>query len=107
MVDIKFDPFVEAIDKGALVHMSNLILNYVLQNKSIGAVEIQENRIVFLKFFMKKDDILYSYNDLECRGKVVYFTGDECPKLNYGSAGVLLVNILRQLKPRLVGKLSI
>lgn len=107
MVDVRLDVFVKGIDKGALVHMSNLILNYVLQNKTIGTVEIREDRIAFLKFLMKKDEILYSYNNLENRGGVIFFTGNEHPKLNYGNAGVLLMNILRQLKPRLVGKLSI
>lgn len=106
MVDIRLS-FVDAIDKGAIVHISNLILNYVLQNKSIGTVEIRKDRIAFLKFLMKKDEILYCYNNLECRNGVVYFIGDEHPKLNYGNAGVLLVNILRQIKPMQVGKLSI
>lgn len=107
MVDVRLDVYVNGIDKGALVHMSNLILNFVLQNKSIGTVEIREDRIAFLKFLMKKDEILYSYNNLENRGGIIYFIGDEHPKLSYGNAGVLLMNILRQLKPRLVGKLSI
>lgn len=107
MVDVRLDVFVKGIDKGALVHMSNLILNYVLQNKTIGTVEIREDRIAFLKFLMKKDEILYSYNNLENRGGIIFFTGNEHPRLNYGNAGVLLMNIPRQLKPRLVGKLSI
>ncbi len=107
MVDVRLDVYVNGIDKGALAHMSNLILNYVLQNKSIGTVEIRKDRIAFLKFLMKKDETLYSYNNLENRGGIIYFTGDEHPRLSYGNAGVLLMNILRQLKPRLVGKLSI
>lgn len=107
MVDVRLAVYVNGIDKGALVHMSNLILNYVFQNKSIGTVEIREDRIAFLKFLMKKDEILYSYNNLENRAGIIYFIGGDHPKLNYGNAGVLLMNILRQLKPRLVGKLSI
>lgn len=107
MVDVKLSVFVNGIDRGALVPMSNLILNYVLQNKTIGKVEIREDRIAFFKYLIKKDDILYSSNNLENRGGIIYFTGSEHPKLDYGNAGVLLMNILRQLKPRFVGKLSI
>ena len=106
MIDIRL-ALVYGIDGKALIPLSNLILSYVMHHRNIGTVEIYRDRINFCKFFITKDKILFNENNLEYRNNRIYYTGYTQPELMYGQAGILLVNILRQLHSGFISQFEV
>lgn len=106
MIDIRF-ALVDGIDGKALIPLSNLILSYVMHHRNIGAVELWPDKITYSKFMITREKMLYSQNNFECRNNRIYYTGYTQPELMYGQAGILLVNILRQLQRGLVSQFEV
>ena len=106
MIDIRL-ALVDGIDGKALIPLSNLILSYVMHHRNIGAVELWPDKITFSKFMITREKMLYSQNNFECRNNRIYYTGYTQPELMYGQAGILLVNVLRQLQRGLVSQFEV
>ena len=106
MIDIRL-ALVDGIDGKALIPLSNLILSYVMHHRNIGAVELWPDKITYSKFMITREKMLYSHNNFECRNNRIYYTGYSQPELMYGQAGILLVNILRQLQRGLVSQFEV
>lgn len=97
MIDIRL-ALVDGIDGKAIIPLSNLILSYVMHHRNIGAVELWPDKITYSKFMITREKMLYSQNNFECRNNRIYYTGYTQPELMYGQAGIMLMNILHQLK---------
>lgn len=106
MIDIRL-ALVDGIDGKALIPLSNLILSYVMHHRNIGTVELWPDKITYSKFMITREKMLYSQNNFECRNNRIYYTGYTQPELMYGQAGILLVNILRQLQRGLVSQFEV
>lgn len=106
MIDIRL-ALVDGIDGKALIPLSNLILSYVMHHRNIGAVELWPDKITYSKFMITREKMLYSQNNFECRNNRIYYTGYTQPELMYGQAGILLVNILRQLQRGLISQFEV
>lgn len=106
MIDIRL-ALVDGIDGKALIPLSNLILSYVMHHRNIGAVELWPDKITYSKFLITREKMLYSQNGFECRNNRIYYTGYTQPELMYGQAGIMLVNILRQLQRGLVSQFEV
>lgn len=106
MIDIRL-ALVEGIDGKALIPLSNLILSYVMHHRNIGAVELWPDKITYSKLMITREKMLYSQNNFECRNNRIYYTGYTQPELMYGQAGILLVNILRQLQRGLISQFEV
>lgn len=106
MIDIRL-ALVDGIDGKAIIPLSNLILSYVMHHRNIGAVELWPDKITFSKFMITREKMLYSQNNFECRNNRIYYTGYTQPELMYGQAGILLVNVLRQLQRGLVSQFEV
>lgn len=106
MIDIRL-ALVDGIDGKALIPLSNLILSYVMHHRNIGAVELWPDKITYSKFMITREKMLYNQNNFECRNNRIYYTGYTQPELMYGQAGILLVNILRQLQRGLVSQFEV
>ena len=97
MIDIRL-ALVDGIDGKALIPLSNLILSYVMHHRNIGAVELWPDKITYSKFMITREKMIYRNNNFEVRNNIIYYTGNTKQKLMYGQAGILLMNILHQLK---------
>ncbi len=106
MIDIRL-ALVDGIDGKALIPLSNLILSYVMHHRNIGAVELWPDKITYSKFMITREKMLYSQNSFECRNNRIYYTGYTQPELMYGQAGIILVNILRQLQRGLISQFEV
>lgn len=108
MVDIRLS-LIKSIDKRAIMHLTNLIIQYLLQHNNVGCVTITQDSIVFSKFvFFKLGEIKYNGNNLAYRDGTVYFTGNFPVTLRFNDEkAILLLNILHQLKPGYVCKLPL
>lgn len=104
MTDIRLS-LIKGIDKGAIFHINNLIMEYIQQNGNVGSIELTKDSIVFSKFLFKKGEIRFYENQLECRNGIIYYTGQVQPSsICKGERSILLINILHQIKSGYVYK---